>query len=138
MQTKGRVLVVDDDRDVRGFIGVLLAKNGFEPIVVSDGATGLDILEKNNDIILVLLDLMMPVMDGLSVLKKITQKEEHPPVLMITARSDSDDVVASISAGASDYIVKPVNMFSLNNKIDTIICKKNNLIEKIKKKEERS
>lgn len=121
MRSRGRVLVIDDDRDVRGFLGVLLAKHGFEPIVVHDGQTGLDILNKNKDIILVLLDWMMPVMDGIKVLDNLNEQGDYPPVLMLTAKSDSENVLTAIKAGASDYIIKPVNVPIIVDKIRSVL-----------------
>src|SRR5919106_4792608 len=102
---KGRVLVVDDDAALAEMLGIVLRGEGFEPSFVSDGDKALDAFRDTRPD-LVLLDLMLPGADGIDVARRI-RAESGVPIVMLTAKSDTIDVVLGLESGADDYIVKP-------------------------------
>ncbi len=102
---KGRVLVVDDDAALAEMLGIVLRGEGFEPSFVSDGDKALDAIRDTRPD-LVLLDLMLPGADGIDVARRI-RAESGVPIVMLTAKSDTIDIVLGLESGADDYIVKP-------------------------------
>jgi two-component system response regulator MtrA len=102
---KARVLVVDDDPALSEMLGIVLRNEGFEPSFVGDGDGALEAFRATKPD-LVLLDLMLPGTDGLDVCRAI-RAESGAPIVMLTARSDTVDVVIGLEAGADDYVVKP-------------------------------
>lgn len=100
-----RVLVVDDDQALAEMLGIVLRKEGFEVATCGDGARALPMIRQFRPD-LVLLDLMLPSMDGVEVCR-LLRAESGVPVVMLTARTDTKDVVAGLEAGADDYVVKP-------------------------------
>jgi two-component system response regulator MtrA len=102
---KGRVLVVDDDPALAEMLGIVLRSEGFEPAFVGDGAEALNAFRETKPDV-VLLDLMLPNKDGLEVCRQI-RAESGVPIVMLTAKSDTIDVVLGLESGADDYIVKP-------------------------------
>ncbi|MDO5034492.1 MAG: MtrAB system response regulator MtrA [Actinomycetaceae bacterium] len=100
-----RVLVVDDDVALAEMIGLVLSSEGYETAYAHDGAIAVDTFrEVSPD--LVLLDVMLPGKDGIQICKEI-RAESDVPIVMLTARSDTSDVVAGLEAGADDYVPKP-------------------------------
>jgi two-component system response regulator MtrA len=102
---KGRVLVVDDDPALAEMLGIVLRGEGFEPAFVADGDKALAAFRETKPDV-VLLDLMLPNKDGLEVCRQI-RAESGVPIVMLTAKSDTVDVVLGLESGADDYIVKP-------------------------------
>ena len=102
-----RILVVDDDRALAEMLGMVLEGEGFEPIFSTDGAEAISIFRDARPD-LVLLDVMLPGIDGVEVCKLI-RAESGVPIIMLTARTDTTDVVRGLEAGADDYVVKPFN-----------------------------
>jgi len=102
---KPRVLVVDDDSALAEMLGIVLRSDGFEPAFVADGAHALQAFHETKPDI-VLLDLMLPGMSGLEVCRGI-RAESGTPIIMLTAKSDTVDVVLGLESGADDYVVKP-------------------------------
>lgn len=100
-----RVLVVDDDQALAEMLGIVLRKEGFEVATCGDGARALPMIRQFRPD-LVLLDVMLPSMDGVEVCR-LLRAESGVPVVMLTARTDTKDVVAGLEAGADDYVVKP-------------------------------
>lgn len=99
------ILLVDDDSDIRGAIAKLLSLEGYRIIEAANGLEALDALN-TNEIHLILLDIMMPKLDGLSALMKIREKN-NLPIIMLSAKSEDTDKVLGLSMGADDYISKP-------------------------------
>ncbi|HBQ65108.1 MAG TPA: DNA-binding response regulator, partial [Clostridiales bacterium] len=100
-----RILVVDDEKNIVEILTFNLRKEGFESMEAFDGENGLKkALEEAPD--LVLLDIMLPGMDGFEVLRRIRQ-ESSVPVIMLTAREDESDKVMGLELGADDYVTKP-------------------------------
>lgn len=103
--TRGRVLVVDDDPALAEMLGIVLQTEGFEPSFVADGDRALAAFRATKPD-LVLLDLMLPGTDGIDVCRQI-RAESGTPIVMLTARGDTVDVVLGLECGADDYIIKP-------------------------------
>ncbi|GAB3114019.1 two-component system response regulator MtrA [Janibacter alkaliphilus] len=102
---KGRVLVVDDDQALAEMLGIVLRKEGLEVSHVGDGSQALDTFHQARPD-LVLLDVMLPGLDGIEICRRI-RAESGVPIVMLTARTDTVDVVVGLEAGADDYILKP-------------------------------
>ena len=101
------VLVVDDDREIVKAIGILLAAEGYEVLKAYDGLQALDILS-TRQVGLVLIDVMMPKLDGLSAVMRIREKQ-NIPIIVLSAKSEDSDKVLGLSMGADDYVSKPYN-----------------------------
>ena len=99
---KNRILVIDDDENISKVIRLYLEKEGMEVLLAADGKTGLELFSKDNPD-LVLLDIMMPEMDGIEVIKNI-RRDSAVPVIMLTAKGDTFDKVLALELGADDYI----------------------------------
>jgi two-component system response regulator MtrA len=102
---KPRVLVVDDDSALAEMLGIVLRTDGFEPVFVADGAEALQAFHDSKPDV-VLLDLMLPGLSGIDVCRAI-RAESGTPIIMLTAKSDTVDVVLGLESGADDYVVKP-------------------------------
>ena len=101
----GRVLVVDDDPALAEMLGIVLRGEGFEPAFVADGDAALGAFRREKPDV-VLLDLMLPGTDGIEVCRQI-RAESGVPIVMLTAKGDTTDVVLGLESGADDYVVKP-------------------------------
>ncbi len=104
-----RILVVEDDAELRSLFRRVLEKNGFEAIEAADGQEALDVLDRQY-IDLIISDIMMPVMDGYELVRSLREAGISIPVLMITARDAFDDMRRGFLSGSDDYMVKPVNV----------------------------
>lgn len=102
---KLHVLIVDDEWNVRNLLRIYLTKNGFKVKEAKNGHEGVQ-LANQHSFDLIILDLMMPVMDGWEVCQKI-RKTKNTPILMLTARTETEDKVKGLMLGADDYLVKP-------------------------------
>ena len=106
-----KILVVDDDREIVKSLGKLLELEGYEVYKAYDGVEALDILLREQ-IHLILLDVMMPKLNGLSPLMKIREKN-NIPIIMLSAKTEDSDKVLGLSMGADDYVTKPYNTAEL-------------------------
>ena len=113
------VLIVEDDKNIAELLQMYLEKQGYAVTIAADGGKG---LEKFRAIKpdLVLLDVMMPVMDGWAVCRAI-RAESQTPVIMLTAKSELDDKVAGLRSGADDYITKPFEMREVLARIEAVL-----------------
>jgi DNA-binding response OmpR family regulator len=107
-----RILIVEDEPGMASFIEKGLASRGYATKVCSDGATATAIAS-DSDFDLVILDLGLPDVDGLSVLREMRRRGERMPVIVLTARDDLTDKVEGLDAGASDYVTKPFKLEEL-------------------------
>jgi two-component system, OmpR family, response regulator MprA len=105
-KSSGRVLVVEDDRSVRDSLVRALTFEGYDVDTAVDGADGLDATVRVRPD-LVILDVLMPHVDGLTACRRLRERGDRTPVLMLTARHEVSDRVAGLDAGADDYLVKP-------------------------------
>ena len=107
------ILVCDDERDIRSALKIYLSGEGYGVFEAENGEKALEILEKHeDDIKLVLLDIMMPVMDGISAMSYMREKY-NIPIILLTAKSENTDKVLGLNVGADDYITKPFNALEL-------------------------
>ncbi|GAB3821438.1 two-component system response regulator MtrA [Tessaracoccus terricola] len=116
-RTRGRILIVDDDAALSEMLQIVLGQEGFETVHCGTGSNALAVLRDARPD-LVLLDLMLPGRDGVSVCRDI-RAESDVPIVMLTAKSDTSDVVAGLEAGADDYIAKPFKSKELIARIRT-------------------
>ncbi len=101
-----RVLICDDEKAIVDAIEIYLTQEGYESLRAENGMEALKLLRENEDIQLVILDVMMPVMDGIAALKHI-REFSAVPVLMLSAKSEDVDKIAGLTHGADDYVTKP-------------------------------
>ena len=113
------VLIVEDDRNIAELLQMYLEKEGYAVTVAADGGQGLTKFRAIQPD-LVLLDVMMPVMDGWSVCKSI-RSESQTPVIMLTAKGETDDKVMGLKTGADDYITKPFEMKEVLARIEAVL-----------------
>ena len=113
------VLVVEDDRNIAELLQMYLEKEGYAVTVANDGGQGLSKFRAIKPD-LVLLDVMMPIMDGWAVCKAI-RAESQTPVIMLTAKGETDDKVAGLRSGADDYITKPFEMKEVLARIEAVL-----------------
>ena len=113
------VLIVEDDKNIADLLQMYLEKEGYAVTIAGDGGQGLAKFRAIHPD-LVLLDVMMPVMDGWSVCKAI-RAESQTPVIMLTAKSETDDKVAGLKSGADDYITKPFEMKEVLARIEAVL-----------------
>jgi two-component system response regulator MprA len=115
-----RILIVDDEPAVREALNGSLTFEGYETAVASDGAEALERIEKDQPD-LVVLDVLMPRMDGLTACRRLRAQDCHVPVLMLTARDMVGDRVTGLDAGADDYLVKPFELDELLARIRALL-----------------
>lgn len=106
-----KVLVCDDDADIVSALTIYLKGAGYEVISAFNGQEALDVIDRE-EVHLVLLDIMMPIMDGITAMAKIREKS-NVPVILLTAKGEDTDKVLGLDLGADDYIVKPFNAVEL-------------------------
>jgi len=107
---KSKILIIDDDKSVRDFLKIFLTKKGYADVQsVEGGRRGIEIAQKDN-IRLVLLDIKLPDMDGLEVLREIKKIKTDAAVIMITGYPEEEKAKEMLKAGAYDYIVKPFDL----------------------------
>ena len=102
----GRILIVDDEEEIRRLLSRLVVQEGFEALTVPDGETALDLIRRESPDVL-LLDIRMPGLDGMEVLRRARELDQDLPVIMITAHGIVKGAVEALRAGAHDYLVKP-------------------------------
>lgn len=104
-----KILIAEDDRELRQLFSRVLVKNGYSVVGVSDGAEALCKIE-NQFFDIIISDIMMPRVDGYELVRALRDSGNNTPVLMITARDAFDDMQAGFSSGSDDYMVKPINV----------------------------
>lgn len=114
-----KILVVDDEKEIRNLIEIYLKNEGYDVIKARDGEEALEILEKE-DIHLIILDIMMPKIDGIEVCKRV-RENLNIPILMLSAKSEDMDKIQGIMTGADDYLTKPFNPLELSVRVKAIL-----------------
>ena len=117
-----KILIVDDEDLIRELIKEHLEYAEFECLEARDGSNALRVLEQEK-IDLVILDVMMPFMDGMSCLKEIRKRKLSTPVIMLTAKGEEDDRISGLSSGADDYVVKPFSPRELVARVKAVLAR---------------
>lgn len=112
------IMVVDDDQDLAEMLGIVLNGVGMEVDLVSNGDEAIEVF-RNSQPDLVLLDIMLPGTDGIEVCREIRKQSSRVPIVMLTAKSETHDIVRGLEAGADDYMVKPFKPSELVARIKT-------------------
>lgn len=117
---KARILIVEDDQAILNGLSDVLVFNGYAVHGVEDGAEGLEtILSEQFD--LVLLDVMLPNLDGFSICNRVREVNPSQPIIMITAKGSEDDIVTGFKAGADDYVPKPFSLRELIVRVEAVL-----------------
>ena len=114
-----KILIVEDDHNISELLQLYLKNEGYETVIANDGGEGIDQFRRFRPD-LVLLDLMLPVMDGWGVLRTIRQ-DSKVPVIMLTAKGETSDKVTGLKQGADDYITKPFEMKEVLARVEAVL-----------------
>jgi len=112
MEKNATILVVDDDREIADLVEIYLVNDGYKVIKASDGTQCLDILAEHPEVRMLILDIMMPGIDGLEVCRRI-RKTSNIPILMLSAKAEDMDKIVGFGTGADDYLTKPFHPLEL-------------------------
>ena len=123
-----KILVIDDESRMRKLVKDFLSKKGYEVMEAADGEAAIDIFYEHKDIALLILDLMMPKMDGWQVCREI-RKTSKVPIIMLTAKSDEKDELLGFELGVDEYITKPFSPKILVARVEAILRRSNALPE---------
>ncbi len=115
-----RILIVDDDASIVRITALYMRKSGYEPEAAADGRTALDMLE-SREYALILLDLMLPKLNGWELCRKLRAEGSRIPVIMMTARGQLDERIEGLQLGADDYIVKPFDPRELMARVEAVL-----------------
>ena len=115
-----KILVVDDEARMRKLVSDFLTRDGFEVLEAEDGEKAMDLFYSEKDIALVILDVMMPRMDGWQVLREMRESSQVP-VIMLTARSDEKDELKGFDLGVDEYVTKPFSPRTLVARVEAIL-----------------
>ena len=116
-----KILVVDDESRMRKLVKDFLAKKNFQVLEAGDGEEAMDIFYKEKDIALLILDVMMPFMDGMTCLREMRARHINTPVIILTARGEEYDKLAGLEGGADDYVVKPFSPRELVARVKAVL-----------------
>ena len=130
------VLVVEDDKEIREGVEIYLKSQGYEVFQAADGVEGLEVIEKE-DIHLAIVDIMMPRMDGISMVVKLKEKYDFP-VIFLSAKSEEVDKIMGLNMGADDYVTKPFTPMELLARVNSQLRRYRRFMEKLGDKEENS
>ena len=116
-----KVLVLEDESSIRGFIVINLQRAGYEVIEAESGEEALEKLQQNPDVRVALLDIMLPGIDGFEVCRRIRASNSRIGIIMLTARSQEMDKVTGLMTGADDYVTKPFSPAELTARVDALM-----------------
>lgn len=130
------VLVVEDDKEIREGVEIYLKSQGYEVFQAADGVEGLEVIEKE-DIHLAIVDIMMPRMDGISMVVKLREKYDFP-VIFLSTKSEEVDKIMGLNMGADDYVTKPFTPMELLARVNSQLRRYRRFMERLGDKEENS
>ena len=116
-----KILVMEDESNIRSFVVINLRRSGYEPIEASTGTEALEKVRANPDICLALLDVMLPDIDGFEVCRRIRASGSKMGIIMLTAKSQEIDKVTGLMTGADDYVTKPFSPAELTARVDALV-----------------
>jgi len=116
-----KVLIVDDDREIVDLLSIYCKNEGYEPVKAYDGVEAFRKLEEFPDIRLIILDIMMPKKDGISVVRELREGNNLIPILMLSAKSTDMDKIQGLTTGADDYVSKPFNPLEVMARIKSLL-----------------
>lgn len=115
-----KVLIIDDEEDMCWAVAKGMQQEGYQVAIATGGPRGLELFQREGASV-VLLDLKMPGMDGLEVLRRVRETDEKVPVILITGHGDMDVAMEAISSGATGYIIKPFQMDDLRQAVQRVL-----------------
>ena len=123
------ILIVDDEELIRNVIKTYCINEGYKVIEAENGIKAIDAVSENNNIDLIILDIMMPKMDGFEALKKIKEIKDIP-VIMLSARKEEIDKLSSFNLGVDDYVTKPFSPKELMARVKAILKRSEKIVDK--------
>ena len=135
LQVEKRVLIIEDDIEISNVVAVNLESNGIKTEQVHDGLLGLK-RSKSGEFDLIILDIMLPGLDGISICRKLREENFNTPILMLTAKIDEIDLVLSLELGADDYMKKPFSMRELLARVGALIRRSEKTVSKVEEESE--
>lgn len=115
-----KILVVDDDKEIVELLDIYIKNEGYEPVSAYNGKEALTKLHTDPDIKLMILDIMMPKMDGMQVVREV-RKDSELPILMLSAKTDDMDKIKGLLTGADDYVTKPFNPLEIMARVKSLL-----------------
>ncbi|CAH0416809.1 response regulator transcription factor [Periweissella fabaria] len=123
-----KILVADDDHEIAELLEIYIKNEGYESVIAYDGHEALSKLHTNPDIALVILDIMMPEVNGLEVVKEI-RKDSQVPVLILSAKTSDMDKIQGLITGADDYVTKPFNPLEIMARVKSLLRRSDNRVQ---------
>ena len=124
-----KVLVLEDESSIRGFIVINLRRAGYEVVEAESGEEALEKLQEHTDVRVALLDIMLPGIDGFEVCRRIRASNSRIGIIMLTARSQEMDKVTGLMTGADDYVTKPFSPAELTARVDALMRRSGGAVE---------
>ncbi|WP_119325397.1 response regulator transcription factor [Companilactobacillus musae] len=115
-----KILVVDDDKEIVELLSIYIKNEGYEPIAANSGQEAMDQLAAHSDIALMVLDIMMPGIDGIEVVKRV-RKNSQIPIIIVSAKTTDMDKIQGLITGADDYVTKPFNPLEIMARIRSLL-----------------
>ena len=116
-----KILVIEDEDSIRGFIVINLKRAGYAVVEASSGEEAFEVLDKNPDVLLMVVDVMLPGIDGYEICRRVRASGSDVGIIMLTARAQEMDKVTGLMTGADDYITKPFSPAELTARIDALM-----------------
>ncbi|MCF6515205.1 response regulator [Lactobacillus sp. S2-2] len=120
-----KILVVDDDKEIAKLLEIYIKNEGYEPISASNGKEAISMLNTEPDIGLMILDIMMPEMSGIDVIKEV-RKDNQIPIIVLSAKTTDMDKIQGLITGADDYVVKPFNPLEIMARVRSLLRRSEN------------
>lgn len=115
-----KILVVDDDKEIVELLSIYIKNEGYEPLSANSGQEALDQLSAHSDIALMVLDIMMPGIDGIEVVKRV-RKDSQIPIIIVSAKTTDMDKIQGLITGADDYVTKPFNPLEIMARMRSLL-----------------
>ncbi len=136
MEGKYRILIVEDDKEIREGVEIYLHNQGYDVYQASNGAEGLKVIEQQ-ELHLAIVDIMMPVMDGVTMLMKLRSMNYEFPVIMLSAKSEEVDKIMGLNMGADDYVTKPFTPLELLARVNSHLRRYSKYLNAVSEDKER-